>query len=183
MDRSLTISDNYTGQLRLTVRNYTYTSTLNASAIATATSVNITDTTSGLSDGQSIQIQMDNGLWHATTVSGVSGTAPDDVTLTLALPYAAASGNAVQRITPFTMTYPTTTTIQLPESNPTTTTNYTNEYPWPVFVSFSGGTTVDVYINGIDTLLGTGMTYVVPPGGTIRVDHAGAPSWKWYQAG
>lgn len=61
---------------------------------------------------------------------------------------------------------------------PASTTPVTNTNAWPVFVTITGGTLTQVFVNGVQVGTTAG-TYVVPAFGTISVTYSVAPTWAW----
>lgn len=76
---------------KATEENSLTNTTLSADAATSATTITVASAT-GIVDAYNIGIVLDDGTFHWTAVSGVSGTT---VSLTVAMPSAAASGNRV----------------------------------------------------------------------------------------
>jgi hypothetical protein len=62
---------------------------------------------------------------------------------------------------------------------PSSTVTATNTNSFPVAVAVTGGTVTHVTVNGSDQFTGTGVTAVVPAGGTIAITYSVAPTWAW----
>lgn len=172
------IANNYGGtNLAVTIKNLAVQTTITATI--TSTSITLADS-AGMANGDRIEIILDNGDSHITTVSDVAPGASDTVTID-ALPSAASNGNAVYLLKAPVMTWPATAILSNPETTVITGRQYTNEYPFPVMITVTGGTTVVVIRSGTTTGFTNGQ-FIVPPGGTITITHAGAPTWRWFQA-
>lgn len=174
------ISANYGGtNIATTIKNMDVVTTLSSTAAAAATSVILTDST-GMANGNTVEIVLDNGDSHITTITGVAPGATDTVTVS-ALPSIATAGNAVYLLKAPVITWPATAILANPSASVVSGTVYTNEYPFPVMITVTGGTTVVVIRSGTTTGFTNGQ-FIVPPGGTITITHAGAPTWRWFQA-
>jgi hypothetical protein len=63
---------------------------------------------------------------------------------------------------------------------PASTVPATNNNPFPVAVLITGGTVTVVSVSGATQFTGTGVTAVVPAGGTITLTYSVVPtSWLW----
>lgn len=77
----------------------------------------------------------------------------------------------------FTTLFNNTGTTATP-AVPASTVTATNTNAWPVFVTISGGTLTQVFVNGVQVGTTAG-TYVVPAGGTISITYSVVPTWAW----
>jgi hypothetical protein len=77
----------------------------------------------------------------------------------------------------FTTLFNNTGTTATP-TFPSSTVPVTNSNAWPVFVTITGGTLTQVFVNGVQVGTTAG-TYVVPANGTISITYSVAPTWAW----
>ena len=111
---------------------------------------------------------------------------------TAAVPAVAASGTAVPNptgqmcnvtlaggtVTGFLVAQEVPAAVVTP-AMPASTTPVTNPNQFPVAVAVAGGTVTVVAVNGSNQFTATGVTAVVPPGGTIALTYSVAPTWTW----
>lgn len=90
----------------------------------------------------------------------------------------AVTGGTVQGII---VNYPSGLAPVLPSTPavPASTVSATNTNAYPVSVAVSGGTVTVVAVNGTTQFTATGVTVVVPAGGTIAITYSAAPTWVW----
>jgi hypothetical protein len=69
--------------------------------------------------------------------------------------------------------------VQATPAVPATTVPATNTSQYPVAVAVTGGTVTAVTVNGSSQFTATGVTAVVPAGGTIAITYSVAPTWTW----
>lgn len=62
---------------------------------------------------------------------------------------------------------------------PGSTTPVTNNTGTVVAVALTGGTVTSVNVNTIQVATTTGVTVLVPAGGTIAITYSAAPAWTW----
>lgn len=85
-------------------------------------------------------------------------------------------------ITGITVGYGTNPAPVLPSTPaiPASTVPATNNNPYPVAVAITGGTVTVVAVNGVTQFTATGVTVIVPAGGTVAITYSVVPtSWTW----
>jgi len=89
---------------------------------------------------------------------------------------ATVTGGTVQGILVTSPSLASALTPAIPASTVTATNSSTN----PVAVAITGGTVTVVAVNGVTQFTATGVTAVVPGGGTIALTYSVVPtSWTW----
>jgi hypothetical protein len=89
----------------------------------------------------------------------------------------AVTGGTVQGII---VNYPPNAPVAATPAIPASTVAATNNNAFPVSVAITGGTVTVVAVNGVTQFTATGVTAVVPAGGTIAITYSVVPtSWVW----
>jgi hypothetical protein len=152
---------------------------------------NVIDLQSGANDGIGIQGSfchcIDNQVWNG-------GTGSHGINLGVSTPvdHCSIIGNHVHGIPTPLNTILTNLTACVIRGNvginpygavtaPTiSTATITNTSPFDCMVYIAGGNGVGVTLQGTSTGLGTGIGYLVPAGGTIKLSYSSAPTgWVW----